>query len=143
LESILKTKWDTWDTMVHLGFVWSQVRMGVGSARNKSAFTPNLRIAIAAMLVQSPDFIILPRLSGCEGTHGIGSVPDHFTSESGEFSNYRNRRSQSWRLGSLEGCISLWPRMSREMIGSPLKLPRDSKPSRFYPPPLSVRLRLA
>jgi hypothetical protein len=30
--------------------------------------------------------------------------------------------------------------MSREIIGSPLKLPRDSKPSRFYPPPLSVRL---
>jgi hypothetical protein len=40
----------------------------------------------------------------------------------------------------LEGCISRWPRMSREIIGSPLKLPRDSKPSRFYLPLLSVRL---
>jgi hypothetical protein len=129
--------------MVHLGFELSQVRMGVGSARNKPASAPNLRIAIAAMLVQSPDLIILPWLLGCEGTRGIGSVPDHFISEIGEFSNCRNRRSQSWRLGSLEGCISRWPGMSREMIGSPLKLPRDSKPSRFYPPPLSVRLRLA
>jgi hypothetical protein len=52
--------------------------MGVGSPGNKSAFTPNLRIATVAMLVQSPDFIILPRLSGCEGTHGIGSVPGCF-----------------------------------------------------------------